>query len=700
MPLLLTGGILAGSNHYVATQKIKFDCDSRVIPYLVKTCRLRKNSGIACSLPHFDFLSRPTFCLPMRKLLFLLSFAAAALSAGMVSAENLPAGSSVQSPAADAVSAPSMNPWLRFEGKPVVRVGIVKFVRPAPNEEIVDATVAALTRFFGKEKVIVSYLSISELRVAILSGEVDVFLSSAGFFRRMTPYGARDLATAVSKKYPDPNHSDGAAMVVSAARDDLKTLRDLKGKTLATSTPRAFTGLLVPQWEIFSHGENPEKFFSKTLYLGDGSSVVKALPLLRTGEADVVFARLCLLEEWLAHHPEEKGLYSVINRKDTPEKPEACARSTDLYPTWTMATTKVTDPAVSRLVTRALLQMAPVGSETVYWGVATDYSAIDRIYKDLKSGPYAYLRSWTVHRFLEENWQWLIIVLFGAAGLIFHSVRVTQLVRERTADLRRALQAQKVLQTRERDAAERVEKLEKAGVIAQLSVIFAHEMRQPLGAISLYSFALRKLVKSKEPSEEKMTAVLAKLDEQTARANDIVTRVRSYAKSEAPQRRPIKLISAVRHAVADLKTTGRYSAEVRLVSNANPTVCADELEMELVAINLIKNALQALAEEGPGGSVLVTVDESDEHALLTVSDSGTRVTDETVARLMTSLESTKAEGLGLGLSIVRGILEAHGGRLTYARRETGGLIAMVTVPRYVPDPEDNEPEVAGNDETK
>ncbi|MGN1150216.1 MAG: ATP-binding protein, partial [Sutterella sp.] len=151
-------------------------------------------------------------------------------------------------------------------------------------------------------------------------------------------------------------------------------------------------------------------------------------------------------------------------------------------------------------------------------------------------------------------------------------------------------------------------------------------------------------------------------------------------KAEAPQRAPIRVLPLVEHAVADLKTTGRYSASIRLVAEADPVVFADPLEIELVALNLIKNALQALSAEGSGGKVHVTLGEEGERAALTVSDNGSGVTEDTVRRLMTSLESTKAEGLGLGLSIVRGILEAYGGKLTFAKREEGGLIARVTFP--------------------
>ena len=350
-----------------------------------------------------------------------------------------------------------------------------------------------------------------------------------------------------------------------------------------------------------------------------------------------------------------------------------------------MATTKTTDPSVSRLVTRALLQMPPVGRDGLYWGVATDYSRVDQLFKDMKTGHYAYLRNWTVERFFRENWQWVMLVFMMVLGLIGHSVRVTKLVHLRTASLQKSLAEQKVLQARERAAAQRVDKLEKAGVIAQLSVIFAHEMRQPLGAISLYSFALKKMLTSGCIDEKKAEGVLMKLDEQTARANELVPRVRAYAKAEGPQRAPVRFLPPIEHAVADLRSTGRYSAEIRLIAEADPTVFADPLELELVALNLIKNSLQALAEEGSGGRVLVTLGLDADRAVLVVSDNGTRVTDETVKSLSSSLESTKAEGLGLGLSIVRGILESYAGKLTYAKREAGGLIARVTVPLWKAD---------------
>lgn len=582
----------------------------------------------------------------------------------LVSSNLLPCVASAQTDGGYPVDATLMRvPAHRFATPAVnvkrpVRVAIVKYVRPAPNEEIVPASVAALRQYFGEDRVRVTHLSLTELADAIRRGEVDVFLSSAGFYRRLADEGVKSLVSA-------------------ADRTDIETLKDVKGGVLATSTPTAFTGLLVPYGEMMKQGFKVDGFFSETLYLGDDDAMETAPGHLLDGTADVAFLRLCFLEEWLERHPEHAGKFKVINRKDGPG--EVCARSTALYPTWTVATTKVTDPRVSRSVTQALLALKPTGSNGIYWGVATDYSSVDKLFRDTRTGPYAYLNTWSLKRFIAEYWHWLMLATVLVAGLILHSVRVTQLVHKRTAALRRSLAELQVLKEEAQGAAQRIERLERAGVVAQLSVIFAHEMRQPLGAISLYSLGLRRMLGNGSTDTARMTDVIDRLDRQTERANEIVARVRSYAKAEQPTRVLVSLREQVDRAAADLKTTGRYRTALRVVVTDEPVVTADPLEMELVALNLMKNALEASDAAGGAGEVVVTLSEEDERAIITVADDGGG-TRETVERLNRGLGSTKAEGLGLGLSIVRGILEAYGGRLAFSTRRQGGLVARATVP--------------------
>lgn len=626
------------------------------------------------------------------------SQAYAETGAGTVTAEVAPMPNVKRPDAPDALTGATLA--MPAPDVKTLRVAIVAYVRPSPFEAIVEPTVEALRRQFGENVLEIRRYTLSQLAEAVEKREVDIFLSSSGFFLRMIPTGARSLATVVSEDYPDPNHNDGSTLVVLNERDDLRTLADLQGTSLATSTRLGFTGRLVPMGEIYRAGFDPEHFFSQTLYLGGGTRVHEALDLLRRKSVDVANLRLCFIEEWLADHPEDTGRFRVINRKDTsvPGKPEACARSTDLYPSWTIATTAATDPNVSRLVTRVLLEMPPQGEKNLYWGVATDFGSIDRLFRDLKTGPYAYLRDWTVKRFLSEYREAIVLVVLLALGLVGHSVRVSQLVRRRTRLLVEALDTQERLKNEARDAGERLERLERIGVVGQLSTIFAHEMRQPLAAISLYSLGLRKIAQNAENSENggnaggvpaaKIIDVLEKLDRQTARADAIVTRVRSYAKRRGACRQAVALKDVVRSAVADLTVTGRWKSEIVATPLEDVTIEADPFEMELVAVNLIKNALESLEVQVTDGrfpskatpTVTVAVVATETQAFLIVSDNGRPIEEDLLRRLAESAPSTKEEGLGLGLSIVRGIVESHAGRLTFERGGTGSLSARVAIP--------------------
>lgn len=572
-----------------------------------------------------------------------------------------------------------------------LRVGIVDFVRPNPNEAILDATVQALTRAFGRDNVQIRSYSLASLEAAVKHGEVDVFIASSGFFVRMTPYGVRSLATVASRQYPNPNGNDGTLMLIRQDRSDILELGDLRGKALVTSTPYAFTGLQVPKGEIFLAGYDPDDFFGSIRYLGDDDSMTKAFDLLDEKKVDVAFLRICLYEAWAAKHPEKTDRFRIVHDMTAPG--EACKRSSMLYPSWTVGSTTAADPRISRIVTRELVEMPPTGADDLYWGVATDYSRVDVLFRHLRIGPYAYLRNWTLRRFLDEYGVYVAFVLLCVLGLALHSIRATRLVEKRTAELSEALNREQAFQRQAQAANERLTRIEKASAVGQLSSIFAHEMRQPLGAISLYAFGLKKRAAARKLDQSVFSTTLEKLVEQAERANRIVERVRAYAKSEAGKPEPLDIVAATQRAVFDLRATGRAKATIEFNANTQPIVVViDPLDLELVILNLLKNALDAVKPFGSAGRVRVSVafDRGDanvskqvvirDSVVITVEDNGYPLSEEAFMSLAELRPSTKAEGLGLGLAIIRGILERYAGRLSFARRAEGGLIATVRLP--------------------
>ena len=556
-------------------------------------------------------------------------------------------------------------------------MGIVYYTRPSRNEIIIPATIRAIQARLGAERVIVKRYTLTDLAAAIKASEVDVFLASSGFYRMMVEHGARDLATLASVEEPNPSKNDGSTFVVRMD-SPIATLMDASGTRLGASSPTAFLGYLAGLGEVARQGGNPDRFFRETIFFGGDYGADKLLEALRQGEVDIGIFRRCWLEDHEAGHLADKGVFRVLDPRPGAGR---CKRTTDLYPTWTIASTPTLRPEVSRQVVSAVLNMAPE-KDGLYWGVATDFRKVDELYRTLRLGPYAYLREWSVRRFFAAYWPGLAIALVMLAGLVAHTLRTDSLVRKRTAQLQAALKLQKALQEHAREASLRISSMEKVGIIGQLCSLFAHEMRQPLGAISLYAQGMRSLVKRGRGSEPQLLRAIDKLEEQSRRASDIVERVRAYSKSRSTERKPYLLNDAVSRALANFEASAGRAVRILKTEADQVLLVGDALEMELVAYNLIKNASEAVKEQADG-LVEIVVAKSGDKALLSVSDNGPVPSGEALAQLedpVAQFHSQKTGGLGLGVMIVRAIIEKNGGRLSFETGEGRGVTAWVFLP--------------------
>ena len=240
----------------------------------------------------------------------------------------------------------------------LINFGIVAFTRPSPNEAVVEATIQSLRRSFGEENVRVREYTMTELAEAIRDEEVDIFLSSAGFYWRLMQSGAVAVASLASKAYPDPNHGEGSAFVVRSD-STIQSFVDMKGKMAAASSAGGFTGYLIPMGEVVRRGFAFEKFFSSVAFVGPDDR----LNLMREGKVDVAILRQCWLEHYLQKHPQERGMYRVIDPRDrTPAqlKNGVCQRSTELYPSWVLASAPAAPPEITKAVVYAAFSMATV----------------------------------------------------------------------------------------------------------------------------------------------------------------------------------------------------------------------------------------------------------------------------------------------------------------------------------------------------
>ena len=551
---------------------------------------------------------------------------------------------------------------------------------PNTNEEFLQTTIQTLKNKFGPDNVKVTYYSLKGLEEAVKAGQVDLMQSSAGMYRRLLPEGVRDLVALSSPRYPDPNQSEGTAFVTRADRTDLQTVKDLKGKILAANSPTGFSGYHIGMHEISKQGYDPEKFFSKQIFVGEEHRMKHVLEALKNGTADVGFLRLCYFEDMLEKAGYKKEDFKIIG--DRKSNRLACSHSTSLYPSWTISITPKISPAEARELLQTLLAIPP-SSNGVRWSPASDYHSVDTLLKDLKLGPWAYLREWTLKRFINEYWPWIMLLFVCIAGLIAHVIRCERLIKIRTAQLSKAHKKHTEVLHQAEEANSRLESLQKMGAIGLMSGMLAHEIRQPIASIQLYGRGIQRIIDGgvgaiKANAEDIQNAVYL-IDQQCSKINAIVEKVRSYSKSKSSRNQVLNLKTVVQESILNFRTSRKNQVDIRLKGPSSILVSGDKLELELVLVNLLRNSLEAQKTD----SILpidISISTEKGLALITISDQAKTMSQEEIWKMEKPLNSSKAKGLGLGLPIVKSIIEAHGGKITFKPNIPKGLIVEIQIP--------------------
>lgn len=219
----------------------------------------------------------------------------------------------------------------------------------------------------------------------------------------------------------------------------------------------------------------------------------------------------------------------------------------------------------------------------------------------------------------------------------------------------------------------------RLNAMGELAVTLAHELNQPLAAIAAYAAAGQRLASA----DPELSDLLRKMGDQAARAADIVARVREGAHrgeiETAAQALPELVAEAIDLAMADIAQEHvvlRYDFDKDVRD-----VIADRVQLQQVLVNLVRNALEAMAAS-PWRELRVGAHaEGSDFVRVHVIDTGPGVSRALTERLFEPFVSDKPHGMGVGLSISRGIVEAHGGRLWVERAIGGGAAFYFTLRR-------------------
>jgi len=217
--------------------------------------------------------------------------------------------------------------------------------------------------------------------------------------------------------------------------------------------------------------------------------------------------------------------------------------------------------------------------------------------------------------------------------------------------------------------------------MGEMASALAHELNQPLSAIANYLNGARKLIGRGPASEAKVSEAVEKAAGQAVRAGDIIRRLRDFlARGEGE--RSVESLAKLVHEACNLALVGAKESNVDVAYSMDPhldRVIVDRVQIQQVIVNLVRNALDAMQEQG-GGHLDVATTIADGAATVNIADTGPGVDAQAAARLFQPFVTTKANGMGVGLSICRTIVESHGGRIWTEPNPAGGAVFRFTVP--------------------
>jgi len=210
----------------------------------------------------------------------------------------------------------------------------------------------------------------------------------------------------------------------------------------------------------------------------------------------------------------------------------------------------------------------------------------------------------------------------------------------------------------------------RLGLMGEMASGIAHEVNQPLSAISSYAQVSLNLINKENPDLVRLTEILYKTQQQALRAGRIIHRMREFVKSQA-KHRSIANINVLIHNAVDLCMAELKQNRIRLAFELEhnlPPVYVDQIQIEQVIINLLRNSIEALKNLPPEQQRKISIQSQltlNNSIQVRVKDNGPGLDKEQQQKILTPFYTTKSDGMGMGLSITRSLVEAHEGALHF-----------------------------------
>lgn len=230
----------------------------------------------------------------------------------------------------------------------------------------------------------------------------------------------------------------------------------------------------------------------------------------------------------------------------------------------------------------------------------------------------------------------------------------------------------------------------RVSTLGELTASIAHEVNQPLAAIVANGHASLRWLNGSPPNEPEAKSAVCRIIRDANRAGEVITRIRRFVQRHETRHTPLDLHETIRDVLELVRSEAqaRNIEIVHLASAPVPEVLADRIQLQQVILNLVMNGLEAMARSGDAhtGMLQITACQQPDGVQVNVIDSGPGIAPAIQDKMLDAFQTTKPDGMGMGLAISRSIVESHGGSLWYTPNPGPGVTFSFSLPQALPDP--------------
>ncbi|AZG36314.1 MULTISPECIES: sensor histidine kinase [Shewanella] len=509
-------------------------------------------------------------------------------------------------------------------------------------------------------------LDFNHMNDQLLNGQVQFVVTNPGhYFNMSSDFPISWLATMKSNQHNGSTFAIGATIIVRS-ESPYKTLEDLSGHSVVASDPSALGGYQAAIGLINSKAYSTNNFFGKVTFLG--FPLEPLIYQVRDGTADIAITPFCTLEQMVRDGYINAADYRVINDV-TPEGYE-CAVSTHLYPNWSFASSDAVPLKVRTDITRALLSVSATHQASIVgqnrgWAAPISQFQVVKLFKelDIESNKMpVYLQVWQWIK-LNQKWGFGLLGLFVIAT-IYH-LWLEYRFRQKSENL---LSSERQLKNK----ALQLERLQSAAILGEIGAGLAHELNQPIAAITQYSEGGMIEQANNTGEDSKQYQLLDKIHQQSIRAGEIVHRIRGLLQRKNAEATEFYVHEQLMICLELLEHEFKIH-NIKLNTQLTSTdikLTGDKVGFCQVLINVLKNAVDAMSERGFSAKIpnRIRIDSYivDHRLKLKIYDNGIGLSCS-ADDFKTSFFSTKENGLGLGLAICNDVIMQFGGKINLSK---------------------------------